>query len=411
MIVDVVIIGAGPSGLSAAIEVAQHGLTAAVIDEYYRPGGRLLGQHYEDPNAPPDDKVWDGKKVADELARKAEDLGVHLFTNVTAWSVSGKWKVELTGASVKSVEAKAMLLATGSIEKALPLPGWTLPGTISIGAAQTFTNLHHIAVGKKVMIVGVDPLSLSVMMEMKNTGIDVVGMVLPPDTPAIGHGHSPARTLERLSDVAGLAPNPLLRTVGKFSLTRFPRLVAHALRFNFLKVNGVPLQLRKVATEIEGNGKVEGITLQSVTIDGKITGEPEHVEVDTVCLSAGLYPMVDLAQTAGCPMVDVPELGGTVPLHGPDMSTPVEGLYVAGNITGIEGAKVTIAQGQLAGISMLASFGKSGSLSVQEAKENVNKARDISPLRFMPDIEKGRLKMEEIWKEEGVYERRNHLQV
>jgi len=402
MKVDVVIIGAGPSGLTAAIELIQNGLSVAVIDEYYRPGGRLLGQHYEDPKASPEERVWNGKKIAGQLEERARNLGVHLFIGVTAWSVSGEWEIDLTGAKVNTIHSRILLLATGSVEKALPIPGWTLPGVISIGAAQTFTNLHHVAVGKKVMIAGIDPLSLSVMIEMKNAGIEVMGMALPPLSPAAGKTHSPVHTLTRLADVAGLAPNPFIRTVGKFALDRFPKLAAHALRFNFFKVNGVPIHLRQSIMKIEGNKKVESVTLQSVSIDGSPIGKDKQVEVDAVCLSAGLYPMADLAQVAGCPLVDIPELGGIVPIHGPDMSTPVKGLFVAGNITGIEGAKVAIAQGRLAAVSIMRSLGKPNSMTVPEAIAEVKKAREKSPLRFMPNIEEGRAKLNEMWKKEGI---------
>lgn len=402
MKVDVAIIGAGPSGLSAAIELIQNGLSVAVIDEYYRPGGRLLGQHYEDPKAPPEERIWIGKKIAGQLAEKACNLGVHIFTGVTVWSVTREWTIHLTGAKVYQIFAKVLLLATGSVEKALPIPGWTLPGAISIGAAQTFTNLHYVAVGKKVMIVGVDPLSLSVMMEMKNAGIDVAGVALPPLSPVSGKDHSPVKTLQRLTDVVGLAPNPLIRSLGKFAISQFPNLIARALQFNFLKVNGVPIYFRKSVIKIEGDKQVQAVTLQSVSLDGSPTGKVEQVEVDAVCLSAGLYPLVDLAQVAGCPLIEIPELGGTVPLHGPDMSTPLKGLYVAGNITGIEGAKVAMAQGQLAAVSISSYLGKTSSMTVDEAMAEVKKAREKSPLRFMPDIEAGRSKLNEIWEKEGI---------
>lgn len=402
MRVDVAVIGAGPSGLTAAIELIQHGLSVAVIDEYYRPGGRLLGQHYEDPKAPPNERIWDGKKIAVELAEKARILGVHILTEVTAWSVSEEWKIDLTGANIKAIFSKVLILATGSIEKALPIPGWTLPGVVSIGAAQTFTNLHHVAVGKKVMIVGVDPLSLSVMMEMKGAGIDVVGMALPSQSPVTGPSHSPGQVLERLKDVVGLAPNPLMRLGGKVALGMFPSLTAHVLKFNFLKVNGVPIHFRKGVMKIEGDNQVEAITLQSISVDGKPTGNEERIEVDAVCLSAGLYPLVDLAQVAGCALIDIPELGGMVPLHGPDLSTTVKGLYVAGNITGIEGAKVAMAQGRLAAASILELLGKKSSMTVDEAMLGVERAREMSPLRFLPKVEEGRTKMNEIWEKEGV---------
>lgn len=402
MKVDAAIIGAGPSGLTAAIELVQNGLSVAVIDEYYRTGGRLLGQHYEDPKALPNERIWNGREIAEQLEKKARDLGVYIFTGVTAWAVSGKWQINVTGTKVNTITSKVLLLATGSIEKALPIPGWTLPGAMSIGAAQTFTNLHHVAVGKRVIIVGIDPLSLSVMMEMKNAGIDVVGMVLPPLSPVTGIKNSPRHTLERLKDVVDLAPNPLMRMAGRLALGRFPNLTARALTFNLLKVNGVPIHLRKSVAKIEGARQVEGVTLQSVSIDGHPTGKKEQIEVDAVCLSAGLYPMVDLAQTAGCPIIDIPELGGMVPLHGADMSTPVKGLYVAGNITGIEGAKVAMAQGQLAAASILESMGRESSISVTEAMREVKKARERSPLRFLPKIEEGRSKMNKIWEKEGI---------
>lgn len=402
MKVDVAIIGAGPSGLCAAIELIQNGLSVAVIDEYYRPGGRLLGQHYEDPKAPPEERIWIGKNIAEQLAKKACHLGVHIFTGVTVWSVTREWKIDVTGTKINHLFAKALLLATGSVEKALPIPGWTLPGAISIGAAQTFTNLHHVAVGKKVMIAGIDPLSLSVMMEMKNAGIDVAGVALPPLSPVTGKSHSPVKTLERLTDVVGLAPNPLLRSLGRWAIPRFPKLIARALHFNVLKVNGVPIYLRKSVIKIEGDKQVQAVTLQSVSVDGSPTKKVEQIEVDAVCLSAGLCPLVDLAQTAGCRLIEIPELGGMVPLHAPDMSTPVKGLYVAGNITGIEGAKVAMAQGQLAAVSISNFLGKTSSMTVKEAMAEVKKAREKSPLRFMPDIEAGRANLNEIWEKEGI---------
>jgi sarcosine oxidase subunit alpha len=404
MKVDVSIIGAGPAGLTAAVEIAQNGFSVAVIDEYFRPGGRLLGQYYEDPYAPADQRIWDGKKTADQLEVKARSLGVHIFTNVTVWSVSGKFQVELAGAELRAITSKMLLLATGSVEKALPVPGWTLPGVISVGAAQTFTNLHHVAVGKKVFIAGIDPLSLSVMMEMKNAGVNVTGMALPPMPAVTGSNDSPLQTAGRLKDVAGLAPNPLLRSLGKVALKHFPKLTTRGLRLNLLKVNRVPIHLRKAILEIEGEESVEAVRLQPVSVNGKPAGKTERMEVDTVCLSNGLYPLTDLAQTTGCRLIDIPELGGTVPLHGPDMSTQISGLFVAGNITGIEGAKVAMAQGLLAAASILQRLGKPGSITVHEAMTEVINAREKAPLSFLPNIEEGRAKMNMIWEAGGAYE-------
>ncbi|WP_312113370.1 NAD(P)/FAD-dependent oxidoreductase [Brevibacillus reuszeri] len=399
MKVDVAVIGSGPAGLTASIELARAELSVAVVDEYYRPGGRLLGQLYDDPKAPVNERRWDGKKLTQELLGQAEKAGVRLFCGVTAWSVSGCWQIELSGAEVKTLQARALLLATGAAEKALPMPGWTLPGVVSVGAAQTFTNVHQVAIGQRVMVVGVDPLAISVAMEMKHAGIEVVGIALPQASAWSKEEASPIQALKRLADVADLAPNPFLRQMGRMMGTRFSRLAAHILRVPFVQVDGVPLYLRKAVTAIEGKTGVEAVTLQPVSVHGLPIGRAERIEVDAVCLSAGLYPLSELAQVAGCMLVDIPELGGLVPLHSHDLQTNVEGLFVAGNITGIEGAKVAMAQGRLAAVSIAGSLGKKASLSLQEAHAGVKQARAESPLRFLPNIAEGRVKMEQLWQQ------------
>ncbi|MEW9502651.1 NAD(P)/FAD-dependent oxidoreductase [Jeotgalibacillus marinus] len=398
MNVDVSIIGAGPAGLAASIEIAKSGLSVAVIDEYFRPGGRLLGQLYDDPKAPPNEKQWDGKKVAQGLVEQAKVLGVHIFCGVTAWTVNKGWHIKLTGAKEKSLTSQVLLLATGAAERALPMPGWTLPGVFSIGAAQTFTNVHHVAVGQRVMVVGTDPLALSVVMEMKQAGIDVVGVALPPKSPISSDFSSPINSVGRLAEVADLAPNPLLRTMGRLASGKLRKLAAHALHFNLLRIEGIPVHMRKAVVSIEGKNNVEGVIMQSVTVNGDPKGSVKQVEVDAVCLSAGLYPLIDIAQVAGCPLVDIPELGGLIPVHGPNLRTPVESLFVAGNITGIEGAKVAIAQGKLAAVSIAQSLGKKTFMSEEQAIKEVTLAREQSPIRFLPHIEEGRDKMNSHWK-------------
>lgn len=397
---DAVIVGAGPAGLSAAIRLAKENVAVIVIDEYYRPGGRLLGQLYEDPSLPDGEKKWNGKEIANNLALEAESLGVQIFTNTVVWSVKKGWEVEITGAVKGTISAKVVLLATGSMEKAMPVPGWTLPGVYTIGAAQTFTNLHRVRIGRKVLIAGIDPLSLSVMTEMKKAGIDVVGVTLPPPFKETGNYLTPIDALRSLKQVIDFAPNRLLRGAGRTMLGRFDRQIARLLRWDLLNIDGTPLHVRKALVSIEGQKEVEGAALQNVSPDGELIGKPTHIQVDAVCLSGGLYPSMDLAQIAGCSIVHIRELGGMVPLHGPDLSTAVEGLYLAGNITGIEGAKVAMAQGKVAALSMLNDLGKIPSQSVEEAVAEVETARKNSPITFLPEIETGREKMYERWREQ-----------
>lgn len=404
MKMDVVIIGAGPAGLSAAIELAKKNLEVIVLDEYYIPGGRLLAQHYIDPNLTSESKLWDGYKIAEELTAEAKKLGVTIMCGVSVWRIEKRWKVYITGNSNNTIRASKLIIATGAAEKSLPIQGWTLPGVFSIGAAQTFTNLHKVSLGKRVMIVGTDPLALSVFMEMKEAGVDVVSVVLPPKTPLIDENlTSPVKCVEQLTRLSHFAPNYILRKLGKFVSGKMVTLATRMLRFNVLKMKGAPIFLRKAIVSIGGDATVQYVYLQNVSIDGQPIGEKEKVEVDAVCLSAGLYPLVDAFQSVSKEMVTIEDLGGTVPLHALDMTTMEKDLFVAGNITGVEGAKVAMAQGRLSAISILNSLNIKTNRSVKEAIKEVEQARKDSPIHFIPTIEKGRKEMKQRW--ENNYEK------
>lgn len=400
MNVDVLVIGAGPAGIVSSIELAKRGLKIVVIDEYYRPGGRLLGQLYEDPNLPKENRLWDGKIIASQLTEEAVELGVTFLCQTTVWKIEEDFIVYITDPNVKEIRAKAIILATGAIEKALPVKGWTKLGTVSVGAAQTFTNLHNVNIGNRVLFVGIDPLSISVALEMKNAGINVLGMILPAPTLLTGHKSNPKITLESLALASNLAPNKLYQMFGNFVKGKVSNFALSMLKFNLLKINGIPIYLRKAVTEINGEHKVESVTIKSLSVKGEIKQDQENIlPVDTVCLSGGLLPLVDSSQLLNCKMVDIPELGGIVPLHNQFLKTTIEGIYVAGNITGIEGAKVAMAQGKLAALSLLNDLQLVEIEKVKEAFESVEEARIASPLLFFPEIRKGRRIMQEKWEE------------
>lgn len=122
--------------------------------------------------------------------------------------------------------------------------------------------------------------------------------------------------------------------------------------------------------------------------------------VDFVCMAGSLYPLAELAAVAGCPFRFVPELGGHVPLHNAQMQTPLAGLFVAWNITGIESAKVAAAQGTVAGISIAAFHKASGTgVELQRAIEHVRAVRDKSLFQFHPQVSEGRRHIETMYVE------------
>lgn len=396
MNVDVAIVGAGPAGLMASIELAKNGMKVVVIDEYYRSGGRLLGQLYEDTKSE-QKQMWNGKEIANHLTDEALSIGVQILCKTTVWKIESD-TIYLSNNKLKEIYTKAVILATGAIEKALPIPGWQKVGVVTVGAAQTFTNLHHVKLGERVLFVGIDPLSISVALEMKKEGIHVVGMMLPAPSLMTIEKSNPQEVLEQLLIVADMAPNSLFRLGGKIAKGKIKKLLLKLLKFNLIKIKGIPIYLRRAVTQINGQTEVESVSVSNLSIDGELSEIETRLEVDTVCLSGGLLPLTDLPQVANCILVDIPELGGIVPLHNKYLKTSEEGIYVAGNITGIEGAKVAMAQGKLAAFSLLHDLKIISEQQLQTAFNEVDIARKSSPISFLPNIKVGRKIMEEKWK-------------
>src|SRR5699024_1287118 len=126
-----------------------------------------------------------------------------------------------------------------------------------------------------------------------------------------------------------------------------------------VKMWGIPIHLSKAIVRINGTDAVESVTMVDVTSDGEIIpGTEKDIAVDFVCIAGGLYPLAVLAAATGLPFQFQEELGGHITIHNDAMETPMEGIYVAGNITGIESAKVARAQGKVAGLSIINNQGK-----------------------------------------------------
>ncbi|MEC1155756.1 NAD(P)/FAD-dependent oxidoreductase [Cytobacillus horneckiae] len=398
---EILIIGAGPAGLSGAIACAQHGLKVTIIDEFIKPGGRLLGQLHQEPSG----EWWNGMKEAEKLINETKTLPIDIRCGVSVYNIErhdADWYV-YTNEGV--FESPYVLIATGAAEYAIPVPGWTLPGVMSIGASQVMTNVHRVQVGKKGIIIGANVLAFAILNELQMAGINIERVVLPAESPISKKESNPEEVLKILTEAGHLAPSALLRNGSK--LMKIDSLRRMALKYfpkGGMKINGTPLQLKKAAIEIVGNEKVEGVKLATIDSQGNIiSGTEKLYEADFVCIAGGLYPLAELAAVAGCPFKYIPQLGGHVPIHSKNMETPIPGMFVAGNITGIESGKIAMAQGTVAGLAIAMASQSNAKIDeqLQQALQKVEEVRTKSPIQFIPEIAEGRLAMERVWEKES----------
>ncbi len=213
---------------------------------------------------------------------------------------------------VSRVKAKKVLLATGATENALAFPGWTLPGVIGAGAAQTMINIHRVLPGKRILMVGSGNVGLIISYQLLQAGARVEALV-----------------------------------------EALPHITGYGVHASKLRRCGVPILTSHTIKEALGQERVEKAVIAAVNDQFEpMAGTEKILDVDTVCLAVGLTPMAELAWLAGCQFTYLPELGGHVPLHDENMMTTMEGIYVAGDLTGIEEAHTAMEEGKVAGIAV-----------------------------------------------------------
>jgi thioredoxin reductase/Fe-S-cluster-containing hydrogenase component 2 len=309
---DLIIVGAGPSGLSAAIEAAKSGLNVVVFDENEKPGGQLFKQIHKFFGSKEHKAKIRGFKIGEDLLKEADAAGVEVVLNATVCGMYQDREITVRiGDEMHHYKGDAIIVATGAAENMVTFPGWTLPGVIGAGAAQTMMNLHGVKPGNRVLMLGSGNVGLVVSFQLLQCGCEVVGLV----------------------DAA-------------------PRVGGYGVHAAKVARTGVPFYLSHTIKEAEGTDHVTGVTIAEV--DEKfqfIPGTEKHFDVDTICLAVGLSPMSQLLKMVGCKMEDNPKRGGQVPVCDEYGRTSVPGVFVAGDVSGIEEASSAMIEGRMAGIA------------------------------------------------------------
>jgi thioredoxin reductase len=314
---EILIIGAGSAGLSAAIAARQAGARVLVVDENRKAGGQLVKQIHKFFGREENFAGMRGIDIGERLYREARSLGVRTWLDAVAWGFfEGSFVGILRRERSFPLRYKKLLIASGASEKVLSFPGWTLPGVMGAGAVQTLVNLHRVLPGKKVLMVGSGNVGLIVGYQLLQAGIEVT-------------------IVEALPEIGGYG--------------------VHAEK---VRRAGVPVLLSHSIKEALGRDSVEGAVIQRVDRSlNPIPGTESGIEADTICLAVGLRPQIETLEQAGGLTTYVEKLGGFVPIHSALMETTVPDLFVAGDCAGIGEASSAMEEGRIAGLTMAESLG------------------------------------------------------
>ncbi|GAA3941906.1 NAD(P)/FAD-dependent oxidoreductase [Streptomyces gulbargensis] len=331
---DLVVIGAGPAGLTAAVTAAELGLTVALVDSAARPGGQ-----YDRHPAPtlsagrPPAPHHDRAPFADLRRRLAASRTTTCLTEHHVWSViresDGTWTAHaVTGADGTDgrparTRGRALLLATGAHERHLPFPGWTLPGVVAAGGAQAMLSAGLVLPGRRVVVAGSGPLLLAVAASLAAAGARIPAVV-----EAAGY-------LRYARTPRTLAANP--------------RKAAEALTYGAaLLRHRVPLHPRSAVTRVHGTERVEAVTVTRLDRDWRpLPGTGRRIACDALAVGHGLVPQIELATAVGCATRTLAD--GTRGLAlGAHQETSVPGLWAAGEAGGVGGAELARTEGEMA---------------------------------------------------------------
>ncbi|ACS32859.1 FAD-dependent oxidoreductase [Thermococcus gammatolerans] len=344
---DIIVIGGGPAGLMAAIHASRAGAKVVLIDENPRLGGQLVKQTHKFFGKREQFAGVRGVEIAKILEKELRKSGsVEAFLETSAVGIFQEGEEKLVLAVRKEREliefrGRAVIVATGAMERMIPFENNDLPGVYGAGAIQTLMNTYGVKPGDRVLIVGAGNVGLILGYQLIQAGVEVKAIV--EAMPRIG---------------------------GYF---------VHAAKVRRL---GVPILTRHTILRAEGNERVERAVIAQLDENWRpIPGTEKTFDVDVIALAVGLRPSIELLHQAGCQIKFVRELGGHVAVRDGWMETTVRGIFVAGDSAGIEEATTAMLEGKIAGIAAALRLGIADESWVEEIERA---QRDLDEFRSGP---------------------------
>lgn len=333
---DVLVIGAGPAGLASAAVCAEAGLRVVLVDER----AKLGGQYFKQPaDSLLHEDQLDGQFLEGRaLIQRVKTAGVEVLAGTSIWGAFAPDHLVAASANQRWIlKPKSLVIATGAYEKGFQISGWTLPGVMTTGSAQTLLRSYQVPLGTHVFISGNGPLNIQMAAELIRAGSSVVGLAELSSPFKI-------RNIFTSLSLAWYSPKLVLNGLGYF--------------FTLLKAK-VPIYFSSAVVEASGAPSLSLVKVKSIASDGSASNSKVKLfPVDALALGYGFMPSNEIARSLGCKHTfDIQSQ--TLQVSRDNFGeTSIKGVYVVGDSGGISGAQVAKAIGIIAGYAIAHSVGK-----------------------------------------------------
>jgi NADPH-dependent 2,4-dienoyl-CoA reductase/sulfur reductase-like enzyme len=324
---SVVIVGAGPAGIRAAQTLVAHGVRPVLLDEAARGGGQIYRRQPANFKRSPVKLYGFEASKASALHHTIDELREHLDyrPETLVWNAEDGALDTLHEGRAARLEFSRLIVATGATDRILPVPGWTLPGVYSLGAAQIALKFQGCAIGERVLFAGSGPLLYLVAYQYAKAGAKVVAVL----------DSSPFSAQARA--LPGLLSQPVTLAKGIYYRA-------------WLTTHGIPVHQGASLTQVNGQQRVQSINWRNAK-------GSQQIDCDAVAFAHGLRSETQLADLLGCAFVWNPLNRAWLPQRDSAGRSSVAEVYLAGDGAGIMGADAAEMAGERAALALLEDVG------------------------------------------------------
>jgi thioredoxin reductase len=335
-IFDIAIIGAGPGGMSAALEAAQQGASVAVLDRKATPGGQI----YRDVTQSP---LLDPSVLGSEYTEGAELVQAFLEADIDRHQNADVWHIGENGEVLYSQDnqtrrlvARELIISPGAMERPFPIEGWHLPGVMTAGSAQVMLKSDGM-VKDGAIFAGTGPLLYLIVAQYLRLGVTVNAVV--DTTPAGGVG----RAMQHLGGAL-----------------RKPAYLIKGLKLlNEIRRAGVPVFRHASNLSILGESKAVGLQFQQ-------DGRTHSINADHVFLHQGVIPNLNMTRALGMEHHWAEQQLCWTPVLDDWGQSSIPHIAVVGDAAGIQGAETARHAGRLAALKAMSKLGKLNDADLQQ---------------------------------------------